>query len=413
MTIAKVLDKKKMTTTGENKGRYHIKIRLTRTIEKRTIQKYYCTGIYATPEEYEKIAWNPGKDKELQQKQTELNAIYEKAKEIVKNNPFVDFESFENQLTSKGSLKDPLGLFQTYINELDEEGRIGTRDTYKQALSCFQEYTNEKHGRTLSFGMVTPKWLMRWEKWMIDRSRSVTTVKIYAECMRRIFNLAINRWKVVPAETYPFGEAKEDKYVVPSASGRKLALSEDQKNKLLKFATLDIKARKGVDFWTFSYFCNGMNMTDVCHLKFKDLPDGFVIFDRQKTLFTQRKKKSIVVISRAEIKEIIDRWGNKTGGQNEYVFPVLREGLSPQQVKDRIHDFIAEVNEGLGIACKKLGLPQITTYSARHTYATIAKNKGASIEFLKEALGHSDVRTTENYLDSFDLETKRKIANLL
>jgi integrase/recombinase XerD len=410
MTIAKVLDKKKMTTTGENNGRYHVKIRITRTVEKQTIQKYFCTGIYATEEEFKRIIGNPGKDKELQVKQSKLNALHEKAKEIVALNPFVDFETFENQLTSKGGFKDPLGLFQSYIDELDEAGRIGSRDSYKQALSCFQEYADQKHNGKLSFAMITGPWLMRWERWMLERGRSVTTVRIYAISLRRVFNLAIQRWKYITSDIYPFGE---DKYVIPSSPGRKLALTEDQKNSLLKFATLNITARKGVDFWIFSYFCNGMNMADVCHLRSQDLPDGLVIFNRTKTIFTQRRKKPVVVISRKEIQEIIERWGNKSAAPSSYVFPVLREGLNPAQVKDRIHDFINEVNEGLAIACEALKLPKITSYSARHTYATIIRNKGASVEFIQEALGHSDTKTTQSYLDSFDLDTKRKYSNML
>lgn len=410
MTIAKVLDKKKKITTGENKGRYHVKIRLTRTIEKRTIQKYFCTGIYATPEEFVKIIGNPGKDRELQEKQSNLNGIFEKAKEIIRINPFTDFETFENQLSSKGGFKDPLELFQTYINELSEEGRIGTRDTYKQALRCFEDYGAEKCGGSILFASITDRWLMRWEKWMLERGRSITTVRIYAICLRRIFNLAINRYKLFPFELYPFGE---DKYVVPSSNGRKLALNEEQKNKLLKYPTLNIVARKGVDFWVFSYFCNGMNLADVCYLRFKDLPEGLVVFNRQKTMYTQRKKKPIEVIARPEIKAIIERWGNKSGDMNDYIFPVLRHGLSPSQIKDRIHDFIEEVNKGLAAACVDLKIPKITSYSARHTYATILKNKGATIAFLKEALGHADEKTTENYLDSFDMETKRKYSGML
>lgn len=409
MTISRVLDKKKKITKGENIGRYHIKIRLTRTIDKVTTQKYFLTGVYATEKEFEKITGNPGKDQALQAKQTIVNDLYEKGKEILKHNPFIDFESFGNQLTSKGSFQDPLGLMQTYVNELDEAGRVGSRDYYKTALSCFQEYIKEKCGGKIFFATVTDKWLMRWEAWMIDRGRSITTVGMYAIAMRRVFNMAI-RLKIIPAELYPFGEGK---YVIPSAQGRKLALDEAQKNLLLSYKTLNIVARKGVDFWIFSYFCNGMNLADVCYLKFRDLPEGFIVFHRTKTKLTQRAKKPIVVISRAEVKQIIDTWGNKSDDPNEYVFPVLREGLTPQQESDRIHDFIAEINAGLKIACEKLKLPKITTYSARHTYATILKNKGASLAFLKESLGHADEKTTESYVDSFDLETKRKYANLL
>lgn len=411
MILSRVLDKKKMTTTGENAGRYHVKIRLTRTLDKKTIQRYFCTGIFATPEEFERIISNPGKDKDLQAKQTLLNEIFEKGKAIVKHNPFVDFETFGNQLNSKGGFKDPLSLFKTYIDELIEEGRIGTSEYYRQALSCFQEYADQKYEGKLFFGTITDKFLMRWEKWMIERGRSITTVGMYAIAMRRIFNLAASdRFKIIPREMYPFGEGK---YVIPAAQGRKMALTEDHKDKLLKFATLKIDARKAVDFWIFSYFCNGMNLADVCHLRFRDMPEGFIIFTRTKTARTQRNKKPIVVIWRKEIQDIIDRWGNKSGGPNDYVFPVLREGLTPEQIKDRIHDFIDEINHGLDVATSELQMDRITSYSARHTYATVARNKGATIEFIQEALGHADSATTQSYLASFDLETKKRIAGLL
>lgn len=411
MTIAKVLDKKKMIKTGENTGRYHVKIRITRTVDKRTIQKYFLTGVYATESEFKKITGNPGKDKALQSKQTIVTDLYEKGKEIIRLNPFVDFETFENQLTSKGGFKDPLGLMQTYIDELNESGRVGTRDYYKSALSCFQEYAKEKYGGKIFFASVTAAWLMKWEKWMLEKSRSITTVGMYAIAMRRIFNLAASdQYKTIGKDLYPFGEGK---YVIPAAKGRKLALTEDQKNLLLNFKTLNIVARKGVDFWIFSYFCNGMNMADVCNLRFKNLPEGLVIFDRTKTRYTQRKKRDIVVISREEIQRVIETWGNKSGEPNDYVFPVLREGLTPQQEADRIHDFIDDINKGLKLACEALKLPKITTYSARHTSATIMRNKGASVEFIQEALGHADSKTTQDYLDSFDLETKKKYSGML
>lgn len=410
--ISILFDTRKVLTTGPDAGRCHIKLIGSFYDGKIRNRRYFKTNIFATAAEYKKITGgNPGRNQDLQNKQTELYALYEKAKAIIKHSPFIDADSFEMQLTSKGSLKDPLGLMQTYVEELDMEGRVGTRDYYKQALSCFKEYAEETSGGRLFFAAVTPKWLMRWEKWMLDKGRSITTVGMYAIAMRRIFNLASSdKYKIIGKDIYPFGEGK---YVIPAAKGRKLALSEEQKNQLLNYKTLNIVARKGVDFWMFSYFCNGMNIADVCNLRFKNLPEGLIIFDRTKTKLTQRTKKPIVVISRPEVKQIIDTWGNKSDDPNEHVFPVLREGLTPQQSADRIHDFIAEINEGLKKACEDLKLPRITTYSARHTSATIMRNKGASIEFIQEALGHADSKTTQDYLDSFDIETKKKISNLL
>jgi site-specific recombinase XerD len=56
---------------------------------------------------------------------------------------------------------------------------------------------------------------------------------------------------------------------------------------------------------------------------------------------------------------------------------------------------------------------KITTYVARHTFSTILKRSGASTEQIQEALGHTDMKTTESYLDSFDKETKKQLASQL
>ena len=407
MTLAVILDKRRETTTGENAGRYHVKIRLTYTRDKKTTQRYYVTGVFATEAEFRKIMGNPGKDKELQDRQAKVFEIRDKGKAILEKNPFITADDFGDQLLSKGSFKDPLGFMLAYAAELEEEGRIGTRDYYMQAHSCFNDYSNG----TLYFAMVTPKWLMKWEKWMLERGRSITTVAMYARAMRKVFKLAMSdKYKAVSAELYPFGDGK---YVIPESLGRKLALDEQQKDKLLKYPTLVPHVRKSVDMWIFSYFCQGINFADIARLRYRDIQDEVLRFERTKTIRKRVKRKSIVVVIRQEVRDIIARHGNKSLNPNEYIFPVLRDGLTPEQIKSRVHDFIKEVNDGLEIACRDLEIPKITTYWARHTFATIAKRKGASTEFIQEALGHADIRTTEAYLDSFDLEAKKKIANML
>ena len=68
---------------------------------------------------------------------------------------------------------------------------------------------------------------------------------------------------------------------------------------------------------------------------------------------------------------------------------------------------MSEIGKELKIESK------ITTYSARHSFATMLKRGGAPLEFISESLGHGDLKTTENYLDSFEDETKEKYANIL
>jgi len=73
--------------------------------------------------------------------------------------------------------------------------------------------------------------------------------------------------------------------------------------------------------------------------------------------------------------------------------------------------FTSSINDWMAKIRKKLGIEKsVTTYVARHTFSTVMKRSGASTEFIQEALGHTNIKTTENYLDSFEKEVKKEFA---
>ena len=72
--------------------------------------------------------------------------------------------------------------------------------------------------------------------------------------------------------------------------------------------------------------------------------------------------------------------------------------------------FIASINDWMRKIRKQLGIEKnVTTYVARHTFSTVMKRSGASTEFIQEALGHTNIKTTESYLDSFEKEVKKNL----
>lgn len=424
MKVRIVHDKRRMTTTGEHAGKYPIKIRLTITREKKTVQKLFHTGCFVTEAEFKRITkHNTSGNEDLQKIETKVFDMYASSQSIVNANPFIDFEAFQYDLSNTGNFKDPLSLMEAYAKELRAKGRVGNADYYDAARSSFRKFAP-----SLSYVQITPKWLERYERWMVEGEinkdpaksrapRSITTVGMYCIALRTIFNLAIEKGKVTK-KLYPFGKGK---YIIPTAKGRKLALSEEQKNTVLKYDTklkknkMNPAVRRAIDLWILSYFCYGINFADIARLRFADIKDNNIVFDRTKTINTGRDRSFIEIPLRDEVWDVIKKWGNfaQSMNQNTYVFPILRDGLTPKQIQDRVHDFIADTNAGLALACEELELPKITTYWARHTFATIAYKKGAGIEFIQKALGHTDPKTTQRYLDSFDMETRRMVSNWL
>jgi len=215
-------------------------------------------------------------------------------------------------------------------------------------------------------------------------------------------------------ENYPFGKGK---FEIPAGSNVKKALTVSEVGKIYNYPSLNGSSEERArDLWIFSYLCNGINVKDIARMKFKNIDRDSIVFVRAKTERKQRQnQKSIVVPLTPEIKRIIKRSGNKPTSKEQYVFPILREGLTPEKERALIQQATKTINKYIKRIVTDLKIKkEVTTYTARHSFATVMKRSGASTEFISESLGHSNLATTENYLASFEMDTKRKLAkNLL
>src|SRR5215218_8122824 len=158
-----------------------------------------------------------------------------------------------------------------------------------------------------------------------------------------------------------------------------------------------------------------MNPKDIAFLKWANLNGDYLTFERAKTERSLRNDpKPITVYVNEDMKAIIQRWGNQDRSLDNYIFPILQQGLPDLRVYDRIQNFVGLINYWMKEILLNLVLDKkATTYVARHTFSTVLKRSGASTEAIQEALGHTDIKTTEHYLDSFDKETKRELARRL
>lgn len=109
---------------------------------------------------------------------------------------------------------------------------------------------------------------------------------------------------------------------------------------------------------------------------------------------------------------IIDKWGNPTD-PNNYIFPILSGKETELEVKKKAIRTAGAINRWMKKIAEALGIERVTTYTARHSFATVLKRAGANIAYISESLGHQDMKTTENYLASFEREEREKNAQIL
>ncbi len=115
-----------------------------------------------------------------------------------------------------------------------------------------------------------------------------------------------------------------------------------------------------------------------------------------------------------EAKEIIGRWGNQPVSPETFVFPMLEDGLTPERELALTKQFVKTTNKYLKRIGERLELDlNLTTYVARHSFATVLKRSGAPVEFISERMGHGSIRTPESYLGDFEDESKKKYAAML
>ena len=178
---------------------------------------------------------------------------------------------------------------------------------------------------------------------------------------------------------------------------------------------MNIGEQKAKDFWLFSYFANGMNPKDIVRVKFKDINDSYIYFERSKTERSIRgNPKIITVFITDNMKSIIGRWANQDKSPDNYVFPILEQGFIPLRQYEFNELFVGSINEWMKRILKNQNIDKkATTYVARHKFSTLLKRSVVSTEYIQEALGHTDRKPTENYLDSFDKDVKREFAQRL
>lgn len=297
--------------------------------------------------------------------------------------------------------------FLSYIKKLLEQGRIGSAINYQRTYRSIKAFK----GNVL-FSEITVSFLYQYENWMLSRGATKTTVGIVLRPLRSIFNEAIEDGIIKRESCYPFARKK---YQIPTSRNLKKALTQEELKQVFFYKSSNEKLMIGKAYWLFCYLANGMNVKDMIFLRWKNIQGEYLIFERSKTDNSNRvNPKPITVYLTEDLLNIVQTHGNIHRLPHDFIFPLMQAGLNSLEQFDLLNHIRRLINDAMAQIADELKIEKkITTIVTRHSFSTQLKRSGVSTEYIQEALGHSNIKTTENYLDSFPMELKKEFASRL
>ena len=289
---------------------------------------------------------------------------------------------------------------------LQMEGNFGTAHVYRSSLNAIIAY----HGkRDFAFDEVTPEWLKGFEIYLRSRGCSWNTVSAYLRTFRAVYNRAVDcRGAVYVPHLF------RSVYTGTRADRKRALDTEDiQKvfTKLPQSSAVTSDMRRTQELFVLMFLLRGLPFVDLAYLRKSDLRDNVITYRRRKT------GRPLSVTLTSEAMAILKRYMD-CDSSSPYLFPLLN---SREGTKEAYHEYqlaLRNFNRQLMLLGEMLGLgDKLSSYTARHTWATTAYYCEIHPGVISEAMGHSSITVTETYLKPFQNkkidEANKKVVDFI
>ncbi len=269
-------------------------------------------------------------------------------------------------------MKEQIGLLRLC-------NRLGTAQNYEYTMRRFARFL----GGDIPITAVTEPLIERFSASLLQGGMVRNTVSFYMRILRSVYNKAVR--KGLAEQTSPFKSV----YTGIDRT-RKRAVGESV---IARLVGLDLSRSASLsltrDLFLFSFYTRGMTFVDIAYLRRENIRDGMIHYIRRKT------GQTIMVRIEPEIRCLIERYAD---GKRPYVFPVLKDEDSERTYAE-YRVAVSYYNRLLKRLCDMAGIPQrLSFYTARHSWATAARNHQVPVSVISAGMGHTSERTTQIYL---------------
>ena len=279
-------------------------------------------------------------------------------------------------------------FFRQQIAKKEQMQCIGTKNNYVSAATRFMEFRDHED---LTFTQMTSDMMEMYQAWLWNRGVGQNTVAFYLRTLRTLYNKAVEAGQAPSNDIFSHIQTANVRTAKRAISVKDIRKIE--KLELPRGSSLD-KAR---DLFLLSFYLRGMAFVDMAFLKKSDLKCGMISYNRRKT------HQNLNIEWMKPMQAIIDKYAEQTK-VSPYLLPILTGKETSlytayRKVEHNTNYNLKKIGERIG-----LKIP-LTTYVARHTWASIALLMNIPIATISEGMGHNSFKTTQIYLQSLDMAT--------
>ena len=355
------------------------------------------TDYRVMPEEWDgrtsfiRITGTPERRAELQLIASKLRWDCKQITSLITEKELAMLEYTADDIVSAFRLLPPCQTWFSFIHGMVAKklriGRLGTAKTYRDALSSFSQFRN---GEDLTIDALDAETMNLYEAWLKGRGVKRNSSSCYLRTLRTLYRKAVETGLTTDKHIFRHvftGFAKTAKRAIPLGSLRAIRQLQLSEGSAIAFAR---------DLFMLIVYLQGISFVDLAYLKKDDIRNGQLHYSRKKT------GQELTVGWESVMQDIVDNYIHLTKG-SPYLLPIITktdgtERRQYERMEHKVNYYLKKIGTMVGLQAS------LTTYTGRHTWASILRDMGTSLSVISKGLGHESLKTTQIYLSSIDME---------
>lgn len=265
----------------------------------------------------------------------------------------------------------------------------------KTAVNCLERFMADRGiSCSLTIDELSPAFMKSFENWHLEKGKKLSYSAQNMRCLRAMLNRLTRHCSDLFCDVKTTN-CQTEKRALTEETIAKIACA-----KLPEGTHLELSR----DLFMACFYGMGIPLVDLLHIRREQYQNRHITYYRRKT----HRKVEIVVCP--ELEAIINKYASVS---SSFLFPILDDNgndESMRQYKRFYHRYRRSLDK---LSQQLTPFVHITSYMARHSWASIAYKNGVAVNDIAQAMGHSNTKITYAYIKDIDISHLSKANNIV